>query len=63
MGHTGEGPSSTAAVYHFPAPGAVVTASAFSPCDDPGLVEHRAVDIARAIAAGEDACAVGGARA
>jgi CubicO group peptidase (beta-lactamase class C family) len=62
MGHTGGGPSSTAAVYHFPAPGAVVTASAFSPCDDPGLVEHRAVDIARAIAAGDDACALSSAR-
>jgi D-alanyl-D-alanine carboxypeptidase len=62
MGHTGGGPSSTAAVYHFAAPGAVVTASAFSPCDDPGLVEQRVVDIARAIAAGDDACAVSGAR-
>jgi CubicO group peptidase (beta-lactamase class C family) len=62
MGHTGGGPSSTAAVYHFPAPGAVVTASAFSPCEDPGPVEQRVVDIARAIAAGEDACAVSGAR-
>jgi D-alanyl-D-alanine carboxypeptidase len=62
MGHTGGGPSSTAAVYHFAAPGAVVTASAFSPCDDPGLVEQRVVDIARAIAAGDDACAVSGAQ-
>jgi D-alanyl-D-alanine carboxypeptidase len=62
MGHTGGGPSSTAAVYHFAAPGAVVTASAFSPSDDPGLVEQRVVDIARAIAAGDDACAVSGAR-
>ena len=62
MGHTGGGPSSTAAVYHFPAPGAVVTASAFSPCDDPGLVEQRVVDIARAIAAGDRARAVSGPR-
>jgi CubicO group peptidase (beta-lactamase class C family) len=62
MGHTGGGPSSTAAVYHFAAPGAVVTASAFSPCDDPGLVEHRVVDIARTIAAGDDACALSGAQ-
>src|SRR6185295_9554387 len=62
MGHTGGGPSSTAAVYHFPAPGAVVTASAFSPCEDPGGVEQRVVDIARAIAAGDDACAISGAR-
>jgi CubicO group peptidase (beta-lactamase class C family) len=61
MGHTGGGPSSAAAVYHFAAPGAVVTASAFSPCDDPGLVEHRVVDIARTIAAGDDACALSGA--
>ena len=62
MGHTGGGPSSTAAVYHFPAPGAVVTASAFSPCEDPGLVEQRVVDIARAIAAGDRARAVSSAR-
>ena len=62
MGHTGRGPSSTAGVYHFAAPGAVVTASAFSPCDDPGLVEHRVVDIARTIAAGDDACALSGAQ-
>lgn len=62
MGHTGGGPSSAAAVYHFAAPGAVVTASAFSPCDDPGLVEHRVVDIARTIAAGDDACALSGAQ-
>jgi D-alanyl-D-alanine carboxypeptidase len=62
MGHTGGGPSSTAGVYHFAAPGAVVTASAFSPCDDPGLVEHRVVDIARTIAAGDDACALSGAQ-
>lgn len=61
MGHTGGGPSSAAAVYHFAAPGAVVTASAFSPCDDPGLVEHRVVDLARTIAAGDDACALSGA--
>ena len=54
MGHTGGGPSSTAAVYHFPAPGAVVTASAFSPCDDPGLVEQQVVDIARAISGARD---------
>jgi CubicO group peptidase (beta-lactamase class C family) len=62
MGHTGGGPSSTAAVYQLPASGAVVTASAFSPCGDPGLVEHRVVEIARAIAAGDDACAVSGAQ-
>jgi CubicO group peptidase (beta-lactamase class C family) len=62
MGHTGGGPSTTAAVYHFPAAGAVVTASAFSPCEDPGLVEQRVVDIARAIAAGDRARAVSSAR-
>lgn len=62
MGHTGGGPSSAAAVYHFAPRGAVVTASAFSPCDDPGLVEHRVVDIARTIAAGDDACALSGAQ-
>jgi hypothetical protein len=39
-----------------------VTASAFAPCDDQGLVEQRVVDIARAIAAGDDACALSGAR-
>ena len=62
VGHTGGGPSSTAAVYHFAAPAPAVTASAFSPCDDPGPVEQRVVDIARAIAAGDDACAVSGAQ-
>jgi len=40
----------------------VVTASAFSPCEDPGLVEQWVVDIARAIAAGDRARAVSGPR-
>jgi D-alanyl-D-alanine carboxypeptidase len=62
IGHTGGGPASTAAVYHFPAPGVAVTASAFALCDDPGLVEQRVVDMARAIAAGEPARAIGDAR-
>jgi CubicO group peptidase (beta-lactamase class C family) len=62
MGHTGQGPSSTGAVYHFPARVGTVTASAFAPCDDQGLVEQRVVDIARAIAGGGRECAVSGAR-
>jgi hypothetical protein len=32
---------------------APVTAAAFAPVDDPGLVEQRVVDIARGIAGGE----------
>ena len=53
MGHTGQGPSSTGAVYHFPAPATAVTAAAFAPVDDQGLVEQRVVEIARGIAGGE----------
>ena len=52
MGHTGQGPSSTGAVYHFPASASSVTAAAFAPVDDPGLVEQRVVEIARGIAGG-----------
>jgi CubicO group peptidase (beta-lactamase class C family) len=53
MGHTGQGPSSTGAVYHFPARANSVTAAAFAPVDDQGLVEQRVVEIARGIAGGE----------
>jgi CubicO group peptidase (beta-lactamase class C family) len=53
MGHTGQGPSSTGAVYHFPARKTAVTAAAFAPVDDQGLVEQRVVEIARGIAGGE----------
>jgi CubicO group peptidase (beta-lactamase class C family) len=49
LGHSGQGPSSTAAVYHFPARRPLVTASAFAPTDNEALVEHRAVDIARSL--------------
>ncbi len=48
IGHTGQGPSSTAAVYHFPAAAAgagTITAAAFAPVDDQGVVERRVVDI------------------
>ena len=58
-----QGPSSTAAVYHFPARvGAIVTASAFAPCDDQGPVEQRVVDIARGIGADASECAISGVR-
>jgi hypothetical protein len=50
IGHSGQGPSSTAAVYHFPARARGVTVAAFAPVDDQGVVEQRAVDIARDIA-------------
>ena len=53
MGHTGQGPSSTGAVYHFPARASSVTAAAFAPVHDQGLVEQRVVEIARAIGGGE----------
>ena len=53
MGHTGQGPSSTGAVYHFPARASSVTAAAFAPVHDQGLVEQRVVEIARGIAGGE----------
>jgi CubicO group peptidase (beta-lactamase class C family) len=60
MGHTGQGPSSTAAVYHFPARVGAITASAFAPCDDQGPVEQRVVDIARGIGADAGECAISG---
>ena len=53
MGHTGQGPSSAGAVYHFPARASSVTAAAFAPVHDQGLVEQRVVEIARGIAGGE----------
>ena len=53
MGHTGQGPSSTGAVYHFPGRKTGVTAADFAPVDDQGLVEQRVVEIARGIAGGE----------
>ena len=53
MGHTGQGPSSTGAVYHLPARASSVTAAAFAPVHDQGLVEQRVVEIARGIAGGE----------
>jgi len=62
MGHTGQGPSSTGAVYHFPAWGRSVTAAAFAPVDDQGLVEQRVVEIARTIAGAGRECAVSGVR-
>jgi D-alanyl-D-alanine carboxypeptidase len=62
MGHTGQGPSSTAAVYHFPAWATPVTAAAFAPVDDQGLVERRVIDIVRAVARVGRECAVSGVR-
>jgi hypothetical protein len=50
VGHSGQGELSTAAVYHFPGRARAVTVAVFAPVDDPGLVEQRAVDIARDIA-------------
>jgi D-alanyl-D-alanine carboxypeptidase len=50
VGHTGGGPSSTVAVYHFPGRARGVTAAVFAPEDDQSAVEQRAVDIARDIA-------------
>ena len=53
MGHSGQGTSSTGAVYHFPARASSVTAAAFAPVHDQGLVEQRVVEIARGIGGGE----------
>lgn len=47
VGHSGQGPGSTAAVYHFPTRRPCITAAAFAPVDNEALVEHRAVEIAR----------------
>ncbi|MGZ3290236.1 MAG: hypothetical protein ACXU87_19605, partial [Xanthobacteraceae bacterium] len=49
LGHTGQGPSSTGAVYHFPAWARSVTAAAFAPVDDQGRIEQCVVDIAQDI--------------
>jgi CubicO group peptidase (beta-lactamase class C family) len=46
MGHTGGGPGSTAAVYHFPDRDPPVTTAAFATTEDQGLVEHEAVALA-----------------
>jgi CubicO group peptidase (beta-lactamase class C family) len=50
VGHTGGGPSSTVAVYHFPGGARAVTVATSAPMNDQGVVEQRAVDIARDIA-------------
>jgi CubicO group peptidase (beta-lactamase class C family) len=50
MGHTGGGPSSTVAVYRFPRGPRAVAVATFAPMNDQGVVEQRAVDIARDIA-------------
>jgi CubicO group peptidase (beta-lactamase class C family) len=50
IGHTGGGPSSTVAVYHFPGGTRAVTVATSAPMNDQGMVEQRAVDIARDIA-------------
>ena len=49
VGHSGQDTSSTAAVYHFPSRRPVVTAAAFAPVANEALVEHRVVEIARAL--------------
>jgi len=40
IGHSGQGPDSVAAAYHFPDLDSPVTVAAFSPTDDQGIVER-----------------------
>lgn len=40
LGHTGQGPGSTAAAYHFPDLDPPATAAAFAPVEDPAVVEE-----------------------
>ena len=63
MGHTGAGTVEHRRRLPFCRARRGRTASAFAPCDDPGPVEQRVVDIARSIAAdASDACALSGVR-
>ena len=53
MGHTGGDRRARARSITSRRAATAVTASAFAPVDDPGLVEQRVVEIARGIAGGE----------
>jgi hypothetical protein len=43
IGHSGQGPDSVSAAYHFPDLGPAVTVAAFSTTDDQGIVERAAI--------------------
>jgi D-alanyl-D-alanine carboxypeptidase len=47
LGHTGQGPDSTAAVFHFPELVPPCTAGAFAPTEDVSVVEGAVIDLAR----------------
>lgn len=44
IGHSGQGPDSVSAAYHFPDLDPPVTVAAFSPTDDQGIVERAVLD-------------------
>jgi D-alanyl-D-alanine carboxypeptidase len=44
LGHTGQGPESVSAAYHFPALTPPVTVAAFAPTDDQGVVERAVLE-------------------
>jgi len=44
IGHTGQGPASVAAAYHFPALVPPVTVAAFAPTDEQGVAERAVID-------------------
>jgi len=46
LGHTGEGPGSVAAAYHFPDLDPTLSIAAFADVDDPGVVERAVLDLA-----------------
>jgi D-alanyl-D-alanine carboxypeptidase len=46
IGHSGQGPDSVAAAYHFPDLDPPVTVAAFSTTDDQGIVERAAIEAA-----------------
>jgi len=46
LGHTGEGPGSVAAAYHFPDIDPTLSIAAFADVDDPGVVERAVLDLA-----------------
>jgi D-alanyl-D-alanine carboxypeptidase len=44
LGHTGQGPESVSAAYHFPALTPPVTVAAFAPTDEQGIVERAVLE-------------------
>jgi hypothetical protein len=44
IGHSGQGPDSVAAAYHFPDVDVPLTVAAFAPTDDQGIAERAVLD-------------------